>query len=359
MKIGIVTQSLANNYGGILQNYALQMILKRLGHIPVTIDFKCPPVDYRTYSYVLVKALVANIIPSKRRPIPKRDINRRSSTMDAFVNKNLLKTNLLDHYYPELVDEYGLDALIVGSDQVWRPIYNYYLEDMFLQFAVDADIPKIAYAASFGVDNWEFTADQTRSCRRLAHYFKSISVRERSGIDLCRDFLNIDAVEMVDPTMLLSRTDYETLCKDIPVNKKNILAAYVLDLNNEKKRFINKLAEKHNLEVVLFRADLNCSLSIEEWIAMFRDSKYIVTDSFHGTVFSIIFNKPFLSIPNVGRGTTRFTSLLAKFGLEHRLVSTFDTYNETETIDWNQINGIIVSLKYKACSYLTSHLSCI
>ena len=276
--------------------------------------------------------------------------------MDAFVSKYICKTHLLDNYYPKLVDEYGLEALIVGSDQVWRPAYNYYLEDMFLQFAVGADIPKIAYAASFGVDNWEFTADQTTSCRRLVHQFKSISVRERSGIDLCRKFLHIDAVEMVDPTLLLSRDDYETLCQDIPINKKNILAAYVLDLNKEKMRFIKYLAKKNNLDVVLFRADLNCSLSIEEWIAMFRDSKYIVTDSFHGTVFSIIFNKTFLSMPNSGRGKTRFTSLLAKFGLEQRLVSTFDTYDETEAINWDQINGIIASLRDKACSYLTSNL---
>lgn len=356
MNIGIVTQSLANNYGGILQNYALQTTLNRIGHTPITIDFKCPPIDFRTYSYAFIKALVAYLIPSKRRPLPHRDVNRRSVTMDTFVSRYIRKTHLLDHYYPELIDEYNLEALIVGSDQVWRPIYNYYPEDMFLKFAAETDIPKIAYAASFGVDNWEFSADMTASCRKLAHKFKSISVRESSGIYLCREFLQIDAVEMVDPTLLLSKNDYETICKHIPVRNKHTLAAYLLDLNKEKIRFIYQLAEQNNLEVVLFRADLNCSLSIEEWIAMFRDSRYIVTDSFHGTVFSIIFNKPFLSIPNIDRGTARFTSLLAKFGLEHRLISSFDDYNGLDIIDWDQINRIIDTLRNKAYSYLTSHL---
>lgn len=356
MKVGIVTQSLANNYGGILQNYALQVTLKSLGHTPVTIDFKCPPLELKTYLCALAKALVAYLIPSKRRPLPKRDINRRSITMEEFVSKYISKTQQVDHYYSGLIDEYGFEALIVGSDQVWRPVYNYYPEDMFLRFATDIDIPKIAYAASFGVDNWEFTTDETIICRQLAHKFQSISVREKSGIDLCREFLQTEAVEVVDPTLLLSRCDYELLCKTIPVYNKKILAAYVLDLNKEKECFIKQLAIKNGLEVVLFRADLNCSLSIEEWIAMFRDSTFIVTDSFHGTVFSIIFNKPFLSIPNMTRGISRFVSLLDNFGLAHRMISTYDFDNVPDSIDWNPVNEKLVTLRNMACLFLTSNL---
>lgn len=359
MRIGIVTQTLANNYGGILQNYALQQCLKKLGHEPITIDFKRPPLDYPTYLLLFIKAVIAFFIPSKRRPLPKRDINRRTEKNESFVNKNISKTRLVEKYSADLIDEYQLDAIIVGSDQVWRPEYNYCLEDMFLMFAGKSDIVKIAYAASFGVDQWEFTEEQTKLCQDLCQGFQSISVRENSGIELCKKYLNVDAVEMVDPTLLLVKEEYEHLCKDVPATDGKFLAAYILDLTPEKRNFINNIAKEHGLKPIIFRADLSGSLTIEEWISMFRDAQYVVTDSFHGTVFSIIFNKPFLSITNKFRGGSRFYSLLEKFSLTDRVVDTFTTSPALKEIDWEDVNKIICNLRNSAYSYLTSNLICL
>lgn len=358
MRIGIVTQTLANNYGGILQNYALQQYLKKIGHEPVTIDFKMPPIGYAPYLAAFIKAAVAYIIPLKRRPFPRRDINRRNQRNEIFVNENISKTRLVENYTSELIDEYQFDAIIVGSDQVWRPEYNYSLEDMFLRFAEKSHVVKLAYAASFGVDYWEFTDEQTKVCRELCQQFQSISVRENSGVGLCKKYLNVEAVEMIDPTMLLFKDEYEQLCNGVSVISGNVLAAYVLDLNKEKQDFIREFANTNGLDPVIFRADLNSSLTIEEWISMFRDAKYVITDSFHGTVFSIVFNKSFISFSNSIRGGSRFRSFLEKFSLTDRMVDTFTSVPVLKEIDWNEVNKRVDKMRADAYTYLTSNLKC-
>ena len=358
MKVGIVTQPLANNYGGILQNFALQQYLKKNGYSPMTIDFKDPPIRYSTYLYQCLKTCVAFFIPSRRHPFPRRDVNRRKDRNEAFVSKHICKTALVGKYDSRVIEEYGIEALVVGSDQVWRPAYNCYLEDMYLRFAAQADIPKISYAASFGVDHWEYTPEQTEACKALAAKFDAISVREGSGIDLCDKHLGVKAVEVIDPTLLLDREDYEKVCSDVPKQKKNVLAAYVLDLTKEKLDYLHELASAKQLEVQIFRADLNSTLTIEGWLAMFRDAEFVITDSFHGTVFSIIFNKPFLSFTNPVRGNSRFVNLLGKFGLTDRIVSSYQKLNVPGEIQWDQVNETIAGLRAEAHNYLTNNLKC-
>ena len=338
MKIGIVTLPLLVNYGGVLQNFALQQVLKRLGHEPITIDY-LPEFHIHRYLLSCAKTLFLFFIPGKRRPfLPLR--LQRSLFLTPFVDKYISKTRTVRKYSSSLIDEYGFEGMISGSDQVWRPMYNMYLKDMFLHFVKQTDVRKIAYAASFGVDNWEYTEKQTRYYSRLAKKFDAISVREDSGIHLCQNYLHVDAVEVLDPTLLLDKKEYERLCAEIPVCTDSFLASYVLDMTPEKDAFIHKLAMERGLSVKAFSADRKATLSIEQWISMFRDASYIVTDSFHGTVFSIIFNKPFISIGNKERGYSRFQSLLGKFNLENRLVSTEDFDKKiSNEINWNEVNS--------------------
>lgn len=356
MKIGIVTQPLANNYGGILQNYALQTALSKEGHTPITIDFQTKPIVWGSFMVALIKAIIAFFIPSKRRPLPTRYVNRRLKNNDIFVNHYIYKTKAVEAYSDKLLDEYEFDALIVGSDQVWRPMYNQCLEDMFLHFAASRSMLKISYAASFGVDEWEYSPEQTKVCSGLIKVFNAVSVREESGVRLCKDHLHVDAVEVLDPTLLLNKTEYEELCLEVPVQSRDVLAAYILDLSCEKLDYIRTLAMRLNLELAIYRADSRCTLTIQEWLAMFRDSKYIITDSFHGTVFSIIFNKPFISISNPGRGQTRFGDFLKKLHLEEYLVVSPDSRYPLAEINWNQVNRTIDLMREESYKYLSVNL---
>ena len=278
MKIGILTQPFRGNYGGILQNWALQRTLRSMGHEPVTIDI-LPRSTIGRFILSTIKSFVLWFIPSRRRTFQKWS-DKRNPLFEDFVNRQIVKTHVCRRYSMDIVEEYGLEALLVGSDQTWRPMYNVgMLSDMFLGFACDFTGKKVAYAASFGVDYWEYTERQTSFCASLAQRFDAISVRETSGVKLCERYL----------------------------------AGYVLDASEESDRVIVEEAEKRGLSIRRYSADNHARLTVEEWVAIFRDASFVVTDSFHGTVFSVIFGKPFRSVVNETRGGARFADLLEKY----------------------------------------------
>lgn len=254
------------------------------------------------------------------------------------------------------VKRYRFDILLAGSDQIWRPKYNRYLTDMFFQFATLWPIKKIVYGASFGTDRWEYDFQTTRRCRDLVKQIDAVSVREKSGVELCQNYFGIAAEWVLDPTMLLDVSDYERLCTSIPRSEKDFMAVYMLDIDKQMLNKINKMAQEVDIPIKVFFADYDTSLSIEEWLAMFRDAKYIITDSFHGTVFSIIFNKTFLSIGNQGRGMSRFHSLLGLFGLEDRLSQDISVERLLQPVPWNEINRQKEVLKDKSIFFLETAL---
>ena len=247
---------------------------------------------------------------SKRRAFFKRK-NSRLLAFDVFINKWIETTEPFCQYSAELIKKYNIKRLVVGSDQVWRPSYNLNVFDMFLDFCKNEDnLKRIAYAASFGVDEWEYTSEQTRKCSELAKKFDAISVREKSGVALCKNNFGVDATWVLDPTLLLNKEDYCEVCKDVPVSSDKILVVYVLDMNDSICELCNSIAKEQNLKIKVISSGSQAFLTIPEWLAMFRDASYVVTDSFHGTVFSIIFEKEFKCIYNKNRGAARFESLM-------------------------------------------------
>lgn len=312
MKIGILTQPFRGNYGGILQNWALQRTLRSMGHEPVTIDI-LPRSTIGRFILSTIKSFVLWFIPSRRRTFQKWS-DKRNPLFEDFVNRQIVKTHVCRRYSMDIVEEYGLEALLVGSDQTWRPMYNVgMLSDMFLGFACDFTGKKVAYAASFGVDYWEYTERQTSFCASLAQRFDAISVRETSGVKLCERYLGINAAAVLDPTLLVEKEAYAELCEKVPFCGERYLAGYVLDASEESDRVIVEEAEKRGLSIRRYSADNHARLTVEEWVAIFRDASFVVTDSFHGTVFSVIFGKPFRSVVNETRGGARFADLLEKY----------------------------------------------
>lgn len=356
MKVGIFTQPLKNNYGGLLQNYALQQILSRMGYSPITLDYR-PENFYKRYILSQCKTLLMFFLPSKRRPFQKyMKPKPRFPQMTDFVKHNIATTRKLSRIGKDTIKNYGFQAVICGSDQVWRPIYND-LNYSFLSFVRLKKIKKIAYGASFGVDYWEYTNHQTQMCSKLAKSFNAISVRERSGIDLCKNYLKVDAIEVLDPTLLLDKNQYMALCDGIIKSNKKFLAAYVLDMTDSKRQFIEKMANDKNLELNLFSAGDNLTMTVEQWLSNFRDADYVITDSFHGTVFSIIFKKQFISIVNRERGGDRFVSLLSKFNLMSRIVDVDeDTFFEDSTIDWIYVDAALDIWREKSVRFLSDSL---
>lgn len=340
MKIGIITQPLACNYGGILQNYALQQVLKRMGHEVWTIDYNA--FGWLRWLDSAWRVVAHKLLGHKAKFTPTPPQRRqREMPLRRFALKHInLTTPRTRHFERDVVRKYAFDAIVVGSDQVWRPQYNYKVEDCFLEFLKDQSIKRIAYAASFGTDEWEFSAQQTQCCSTLAKQFDGISVRETSGIRLCKEHLGADAVQTIDPTLLLHAEDYMQLCKDIP-RRKPFVFAYILDQSEEKLQQIKQFAAQQGLDNFIKSADSSVAAddSIELWLSYFRDAAYVITDSFHGTAFAINFRKPFYVFGNASRGNSRFDSLLSSLHLQERIISG-GIPQENALIDWNGVNAL-------------------
>lgn len=262
--------------------------------------------------------------------------------------------------------EKDYDAIVVGSDQVWRPPYYSQIEGAFLNFSKGWNIRRIAYAPSFGVDNWEYTDEQTEECRRLLRCFDAVSVREESGVTLCRKYLGRDAEWVLDPTMLLDAKDYAKLFQlagTLP-SKGNLLC-YILDESPRTKTLIDNVAESLNLkafrvnsQVEDYNASLECCIQppVESWIRGFHDAQFVVTDSFHACVFSILFRKQFVVAGNAGRGLSRIKSLLGMLGLESRHVDERTDFRGLGNIDYNKVHDRLKTRKEQSKAFLLNSL---
>lgn len=358
MNIGIVTQPLVANYGGLLQNFALQRALEDIGCNPVTLDLESHlNCSYSNYLRLIARLFVKKTFFGASQNYPSYN-QKRPELFDEFVRGYIKTTSKINNYSDDIIRTYQLDGLIVGSDQVWRPRYNVYPEDMFLSFAEHEKIKRISYAASFGDDAWEYSSELTERSRNLISRFDAISVRESSGVNLCKKHLNVDAVQVLDPTLLHDASIYDDVCKHILRSEEKYIAVYALGLNDRAMEVINRFAHNKNLTTKFFTSDANYTLSVPEWLAMIRDAAFVITDSFHGTAFSIIYNKVFYSIVNKSRGVSRFESILSDFGLSERLLDSerLEIPHESHQINWDAVNNKRKCLKEESISFLRENL---
>lgn len=374
MKIGIYTQPLRYNYGGLLQNWALQTVLQRMGHDVITLD-PSPylKLSWKQIPFVYTKRLLKKMMgrPSTLHYEEMMNLEHpiKIQHIQPFIDSRIKRK---EYWEAKELKPYDFDILIAGSDQVWRPVFNRgyrrTLENSFFDFAEHWDVKRIAYAASFGTDKWEFSKKQTKRCSELAKLFNAISVREKSGVDLCREHLGVNAVHVLDPTLLLDRSDYDDLIEkghQTHAPSGNLLC-YILDETENKNILIDKIAADRGL--VPFRANSNVENphapieekiqpSVEQWLRNFEESKFVVTDSFHACVFSIIFNIPFIVIGNKSRGMSRYESLLSTLSLEHHLIMSPTEYDSTLSYDIGlQANNCLQRHKDTSLAFLEKNI---
>ena len=382
MKIGILTQSLVVNYGGLLQNYALQQVLLRAGHEVETIDWTPSNKSLRSRLYRIKWTILPFLFPKKYAKLRYQPTDEEKKVIQQHTNHFIstyihhTKTIMFKNGFSRQAKAGKYDAYVVGSDQCWRPRYNAFLTSMFLDFAKEEKPKRIAYAASFGTDQWEFTQEKTSTCAPLAQKFDFVSVREDSGVKLCKEHLGVNAVHVLDPTLLLTKEDYIHLIEAEKEPKaKGTLFNYILDSDTVKSAFINRVAKERGLKS--FQVLPKCQAEtrtmddiknhiedcvfpgVTSWIRAFMDAEMTIVDSFHGMVFSIIFNKPFWVIGNANRGMSRFTSLLKVFHLEDRLLDA----NQLQEVDINRpvdcasVNAILEQKRNECINLLLTEIS--
>ena len=378
MRIGILTLPLHTNYGGILQAYALQTVLERMGYTVEVIGRQGPLMDlplWHRFLSIIKRSCQRYLMGKKDIVIDRVKVANKRTELSIdntrkFIVKYIHVRNLESLKEIKPTD---YNAIIVGSDQIWRQTYNQIwkyqnVDDVFLGFAKSWDIKRIAYAASFGIDEIEITnRKDLEKCSKALALFTAVSTREESGVKICSDVLGYkNAKWMPDPTLLLSREDYERLipnynnCED-----SHQLLSYILDDNEEKSALRKKIAREYNLTINITNKvdywkvgeEIIPQAPVEDWLRAFENSEYVVTDSFHACVFSILFHKQFTVIANRERGTARLTSLLKRFGLEKRLIFSPSEYRPLPSIDYEEVDKMLKDIRKGAFNFLESSLS--
>lgn len=370
MKIGILTLPLHTNYGGILQAYALQTVLERMGHEVVVLDrpFHRKGLSIKKKITYYPKRFIKRYILFRKnvRILQEEYVERVQPIVEQntklFIDKyiHIRTVNNIN-----TISDKEFDAIVVGSDQIWRPTPHHNIYDAYLEFALTWNIKKIAYAVSFGTDCWEYSEQETTKCNDLVKQFDGISVREESGIELCSKYLNVESELVLDPTLLLDKKDYMDLINNRRTKESHFLLVYILDMTEEKQRLVDKISKEKNLiplvvnsKVENLQAELNERIQppVENWIQGFCDADFVITDSFHACAFSIIFNKQFLVYGNASRGLARFKSLLSIFNLSNRFITSTNDYKAMPDINFDEVNRIMNKYREKSMSFLLKML---
>lgn len=364
----IITMKLGSNYGGIIQAYALQSFIKKSGSkVFTSTPTKSSKIRRR------IGDIKRSILSKNNQFVPNlREENLIFTNTQNFIKSNIDTISIYDKLGKINPKINNFSNIIVGSDQVWRANYVS-VTDYLLDFVCNDNTKKISYAASFGKDDLsEYSPELIKETAILAKKFDAISVREDSGVNICKEKWGVDAVQLVDPTLLIQKEEYiELIENDKTMESNGDLFVYILDRSCDKQTAVDMIANKLSLKPFEIMSPTCNSRKefhknpqkftlppVTQWLRSFMDAKFIVTDSFHGCVFSIIFNKPFIAIGNEDRGLTRFTSLLKVLKLDNRLILKSSDLSDdliTNNIDWAKVNDIIKFEQTRSSNFLNEN----
>jgi len=337
MKVGILTFHNVPNFGAFLQAYALKQVVESLGHEVQIIDLTLTP--QRTFIGKIVEKI--NDVSFEKY---RRTHFRLTDSFNSFETKY----------------DFGFDLYIVGSDQVWNKSIskNNYL-NYFFDFLPETS-RRISYAASFGQKDWPFNKNETDEVKVLLKKFQDIAVREVNGKDLLLETLHIESTLVLDPTLLLYNYD-NLISKNHTSNNK--VTCFKFKRDQEFYDFTVKFKAKEKLKIRELRGikpfkgtSIVPFPSIGDWLYYIKTAPYVITDSFHGVCFSIIFQKNFIVIPADIKKFNRIENLLAKLGLSERIFYSYSEILEDDrwkmVIDYSVVNKKLDILRKDSMDYL-------
>lgn len=347
--VGIVGIWYGCNYGSVATYYALHELIRSFG----------------------LSVLMIDAPGSSAKPLPDNHARRFAAARYEIAKRRPLKDYKAFNNHA--------DTFIIGSDQVWnRCVSKTYNLAFYFDF-VDDNHKKIAYGASFGHDKDFASVNERRVISHYMNRFDGIGVRESSGVDICRECYNAEAVRVLDPVFAVDRKSFDALV-DIADKRRSgsgFLTAYILDPDDAKKRAIQYVCEALGLTPVIIldgqpdpegknakAMDMDGyiaeNVETEDWLWYIKNSDFVITDSCHGASFSIIFERQFIAIANAKRGTSRFDSLLDVFGLKDRCVMDAAKITKDKSllqpIDYKAVGEILATEREKSLSWLKEKL---
>lgn len=389
MKVAIASCYYNHNYGSMLQAYATQEAIKRLGCDTKTL--RClSPIHYMTQSkfrYYFHKVTNKDILSRKIReykgkqnlkkyPEIQKNIEIRNECFDNFYKSSFDLTELLStrdemHQYVSQVD-----AVVVGSDQLWNPVNVEH--DFFTLTFVPDDVNMIAYATSIGTTN--IPDYQTETYRNFLSRFDSIAVREKSAVDVIKKLgISKDVAQVLDPTLLLTGDEWLGIQQKEAIVKEKYILCYYLGVNQDHRKFAEKVKRLTGLEIVTLphldefvEKDINFGdkqlfdIGPAEFVNLIRNAELVLTDSFHGSCFSILNHKKFITLnrfsnANSESTNTRLDSLLSMLGLLDRRCNGSENDESIRSmlesdIDYEKVDRELQALRQDSITYLSNAL---
>jgi hypothetical protein len=371
-KVGIITICDYINYGNRLQNFATQEVLRSLEFQVETI-VNAPPIkienrqkeNYHTIKNLFTEDFFKKIVAKLKYEINKKSYEKcyrkKRETFRRFTDEHIIEAPFLitEDNIPSNFGEY-YDFFVVGSDQVWNPIFRKGSPVDFLTFAPQHK--RIAFAPSFGISSIpdKFIEDY----RKWLSQMNSLSVREQAGARIISKLTGKDAVVLVDPTLMLTKEKWLSVSKPAAIKaRKDYLLTYFLgSVSKENEKKINEIAKRKNLELInlaSMKDKARYSADPGEFIDYINSSSVFFTDSFHGAVFSILLEKPFVILEregNIPSMNSRIDTLLSTFNLMSRKWHQIKNIDEVYSIDYSHIPPILEYERNKSINYLKKAL---
>lgn len=348
MKVALLTIWHEKNYGAVLQAYATIKALKLLGHNPYMINIHIKDTVKSTFV-----GKIANIIEY---------FTPATYKFNRFWRKYIPVTKKYDNIDELYSHPPVADCYIVGSDQVWNPdITKKYWKIFFLDFGSN-DIKRISYASSIGVNKWMYDR-YTESIHKLLHNFSHVTCREETGVEILREVFGIGANCVLDPTLLFDSYD-----EFVPKRMENkTLVYYPLSEDDELESYCKELAYKLGLKPVNTnkKTKILCKLifnrvGVEDWVNNIANANFVITRSFHGLAFCLIFQKQFAILQSRNGRGTRLENLLSKLNLSNRIYCSTAQMDLCkpweETIDYSKITPLLESLRQQSWNILKKML---
>lgn len=322
-----------SHYGGIITAYALEQLI-------IDLQNNCKLVDNMS---------------NWESVIQKKSFNKKFA--DEYLN---VTPNITNTYTLEDIEEKA-DIFITGSDQVFRLKYISRIIEQYLLTFTDSNKKRIAFSASFGVEKEQFLNESTENdleiMKEALSAFDYISVREKSGVEICKDVFGIDAEWIIDPVFILKKDKYKKLAEKSTKNYSDKIVSYML---RPKSNYVNAykyLSKKYNTKV---EKTAYANITVEDWFNSIINCKFLITDSFHGVCFAIIFNKPFICIVDKNHGRTRIDSILEMLNIENHSIENINDVCIKECIfkpDYEKVNNKIEQEATKGMNALVNALN--
>ena len=354
--IGIITWHYYGNFGSALQAFALQKKISELGYDVEFINYRNPKFGKPNN----IKNIVRIIL---------------SSTLGRFNNRFIFGQSMFSHKYlregrvamnstqlAKIAEKY--DTIVCGSDQIWAP--NVFNPVYFANFA-PKDVRKISYAASIGLN--EIPDTYVPKYRELLSDFYAISVREKEAKTLLEERCKIDSTVVIDPTLLHDSNFYVKIQRRVPNIKGKYILCYFLNGNHKYRKRVEEYAHEHRLQIIGISSNKDDKvwmktldrLGADHFIWLINHAEAVMTDSYHGAIFSLLFHKNFWTFVRFEENNpicqnSRIRQLQTYFGLKGHVLDSKDSISEDQIIDYSFIDDTLAKLRFSSVDFLKNAL---